>query len=71
MPHVPEERRHTNVIILWEVATFRVREKRDGAMRAAYAAGGGTNFCLSGVTRLIRAEILKNEKFQDASTNEK
>lgn len=39
-------------------------------MKAAFAADGGTNFCLSGVTMLLRAEILKSEEFQEAFTKE-
>lgn len=39
-------------------------------MKAAYAADGGINFCVSGVTILLRAEILRDPAFQHAFTND-
>jgi hypothetical protein len=39
-------------------------------MKAAFAADGGTNFSVSGVTMLLRGEILRDAVFQNAFTRD-
>lgn len=39
-------------------------------MKSAHAADGGINFCVSGVTMLLRARILRDPAFQHAFTND-
>ncbi|EXJ95247.1 hypothetical protein A1O1_00367 [Capronia coronata CBS 617.96] len=60
----------SNIITPWEVAAIRLRGKRHGSMKSAYAADGGINFCVSGVTMLLRGEILRDPEFQHAFTND-
>ncbi|KAI1867435.1 hypothetical protein JX265_007237 [Neoarthrinium moseri] len=68
--YIPEHRRRPEIITHWEVAAFRMRERRDGGMKCAFAADGGINFCVSGVTMLLRSEILRDSEFQDAFSKE-
>ncbi|KAI1413155.1 glycosyltransferase family 2 protein [Hypoxylon sp. FL1857] len=62
--HIPEERRDPEVITPWEVAALRIRHRRGPGMAAFYAADRSTNFTVSGLTMLIRAEIVKDPYFQ-------
>ncbi|KAI1079041.1 hypothetical protein F5B20DRAFT_591037 [Whalleya microplaca] len=62
--YVPEERRDGKVITAWEVAALRSRQRRGAASAAAFMADGGINFTMSGLTMLLRAEILKDPFFQ-------
>ncbi|KAI0596496.1 hypothetical protein F4775DRAFT_564801 [Biscogniauxia sp. FL1348] len=68
--YVPEERKDPAIITPWEVAALRIRSKRGRSMKAAFTADGGINFCVSGVTMLLRSEILKDAAFQHAFTND-
>ncbi|EHY57955.1 hypothetical protein ABEF92_002106 [Exophiala dermatitidis] len=56
----------STAITPWEVAAIRLRGTRHGSMKSAYATDGGINFCVSGVTMLVRGEILRDHEFQDA-----
>ncbi|OAL19341.1 hypothetical protein AYO22_09885 [Fonsecaea multimorphosa] len=58
------------IITPWEVAALRLRGKRHGSMKSAYAADGGINFCVSGVTALLRSEIALDPPFQRAFGND-
>ncbi|KAI8961921.1 glycosyltransferase family 2 protein [Daldinia sp. FL1419] len=62
--YVPEERRKSHVITGWEVAALRIRQRRETGMAAFYAADRSTNFTVSGLTMLLRAEIIKDSYFQ-------
>ncbi|KAK7943898.1 glycosyl transferase family 2 [Apiospora aurea] len=55
------KRRDPSVVTPWEVAALRLRATRHARMRAAYAADGGVNFCVSGVTMLARAAMLRDD----------
>lgn len=68
--YIPATRKSSAVITPWEVAAIRLRGKRHGSMQAAYASDGGINFCVSGVTMLLRGEILRDPEFQAAFTND-
>ncbi len=68
--YVPSERKHGQIITPWEVAAVRIRQRRGRSMRGAFAADGGTNFTVSGLTMLLRAEILKDPEFQQEFTND-
>ncbi|KAK8085787.1 glycosyltransferase family 2 [Apiospora hydei] len=59
--YLPPERRDPSVVTPWEVAALRLRANRHARMRAAYAADGGINFCVSGATMLARAAILRDD----------
>ncbi|KAK8044078.1 N-acetylglucosaminyltransferase, partial [Apiospora rasikravindrae] len=43
------------------LTALRLRATRHARMKAAYAADGGINFCVSGVTMLARARILRDD----------
>ncbi|KAI0001238.1 hypothetical protein F4779DRAFT_631128 [Xylariaceae sp. FL0662B] len=62
--YVPPERQNGRSITPWEVAALRIRQRRGGSMKAAYVADGATNFTVSGLTMLVRAEIVKDPSFQ-------
>ncbi|KAI1498751.1 hypothetical protein F5X99DRAFT_431517 [Biscogniauxia marginata] len=66
----PGRAKGPEIITPWEVAALRIRQKRGRSMKAAFAADGGINFCVSGVTMLLRAEILKDPEFQHAFTHD-
>ena len=68
--YLPPSRKHPDIVTAWEMAAIRLRGKRHGSMKAAYTADGGINFCVSGVTMLLRAEILRDPVFQHAFTND-
>ncbi|KAK5325846.1 hypothetical protein LTR93_004067 [Exophiala xenobiotica] len=68
--YLPEERKCPDLITPWEVAAIRLRSKRHDSMKSAHAADGGINFCVSGVTMLLRAEILRDPAFQHAFTTD-
>ncbi|KAI0853411.1 glycosyltransferase family 2 protein [Daldinia vernicosa] len=68
--HVPKERQNSEVITGWEVAALRIRQRRENGMAAFYAADGSTNFTVSGLTMLLRAEIVKDPYFQHLFTND-
>ncbi|KAI1799749.1 glycosyltransferase family 2 protein [Daldinia bambusicola] len=68
--YVPPERQNPKVISGWEVAALRIRQRRENGMAAFYAADGSTNFTVSGLTMLLRAEIVKDPYFQFLFTND-
>lgn len=68
--YLPEDRQNSKTISAWEVAAIRLRGKRHDSMQSAYAADGGINFCVSGVTMLFRGEIVRDPAFQQAFTND-
>lgn len=68
--YVPVDRRNGDVITPWEVAAVRIRQKRGRSMKGAFAADGGTNFTVSGLTMLLRGEILRDPEFQHAFTHD-
>ena len=68
--YVPKDRQHSNVITPWEVAAIRIRQKRGRNMAAAFMADGGTNFTVSGLTMLLRGEILRDPVFQRRFRND-
>ncbi|KAI1405377.1 glycosyltransferase family 2 protein [Hypoxylon fuscum] len=61
---VPAERQNYNVITGWEVAALRIRQRRRAGMRAFWAADRSTNFTVSGLTMLLRTEIVQDPYFQ-------
>lgn len=68
--YVPADRQHGHIITPWEVAGLRIRQKRGRSMAGAFAADGGTNFTVSGLTMLLYGEILRDSAFQHAFTND-
>lgn len=68
--YIPPCRRREDVITGWEVAAMRIRQKRGRSMKGAFAADGGTNFTVSGLTMLLRGEILRDAVFQHAFTHD-
>lgn len=68
--YIPADRQHGHIITPWEVAALRIRQKRGRSMAGAFAADGGTNFTVSGLTMLLRGEILRDSAFQHAFTND-
>jgi len=58
------------VVTPWEVAAIRLRNKRYNNVKAAHSADGGVNFCVSSATMILRAEILRDPKFQYAFTHD-
>ncbi|KAK8115571.1 glycosyltransferase family 2 [Apiospora sp. TS-2023a] len=70
--YLPADRRDPNVVTPWEIAALRLRANRHATMKAAYAADGGINFCVSGVTMLARACMLRDDPlFRFAFVNER
>ncbi|KAK8040295.1 hypothetical protein PG991_000083 [Apiospora marii] len=59
--YLPPDRRDPATITPWEVAALRLRANRHARMKAAYVADGGINFCVSGVTMLARARMLRDD----------
>ncbi|KAI2469800.1 glycosyltransferase family 2 protein [Annulohypoxylon bovei var. microspora] len=68
--YVPKERQDSKVITPWEVAALRIRSRRAPGMAAFYAADRSTNFTISGLTMLLRAEIVKDPYFQYIFTHD-
>ncbi|KAI0377679.1 glycosyltransferase family 2 protein [Hypomontagnella monticulosa] len=68
--YVPEDRQDPNVITPWEVAALRIRSRRWLGNRAFFAADQSTNFTVSGLTMLLRAEIVKDPYFQHLFTHD-
>ncbi|KAI6080849.1 glycosyltransferase family 2 protein [Hypoxylon rubiginosum] len=68
--YIPYERQRSEIITGWEVAALRTRSKRRGGNRAFFAADGSTNFTVSGLTMLLRTEIVKDPYFQHLFTND-
>ncbi|KAL2440861.1 hypothetical protein ABEF95_007654 [Exophiala dermatitidis] len=68
--YLPNHRKSNSTITPWEVAAIRLRGTRHGSMKSAYATDGGINFCVSGVTMLLRGEILRDPEFQYALTHD-
>ncbi|KAI1091594.1 glycosyltransferase family 2 protein [Rostrohypoxylon terebratum] len=68
--YVPKDRQHPNVITPWEVAALRIRSRRALGMAAFFAADRSTNFTISGLTMLVRAEIVKDPYFQYLFTHD-
>ncbi|KAI1763564.1 hypothetical protein GGR53DRAFT_362809 [Hypoxylon sp. FL1150] len=68
--YIPEERQRSDVITGWEVAALRTRSKRRAGNRAFFEADGSTNFTVSGLTMLLRAEIVKDPYFQHHFIND-
>ncbi|KAH0842610.1 hypothetical protein FOPE_07652 [Fonsecaea pedrosoi] len=68
--YLPLKRQYPGTIMPWEVAAIRLRGKRLGSMKSAYAADGGINFCVSDVTALLRSEIARDPAFQSAFAND-
>ncbi|KAI1771173.1 glycosyltransferase family 2 protein [Hypoxylon cercidicola] len=62
--YIPQERQRSDVITGWEVAALRTRARRRGGNRAFFAADGSTNFTVSGLTMLLRTEIVQDPYFQ-------
>ncbi|KAI0169359.1 glycosyltransferase family 2 protein [Hypoxylon sp. FL1284] len=62
--YVPEERQNPDVITPWEVAALRTRSRRRNGTKAFFVADGSTNFTVSGLTMLLRAEIVRDPYFQ-------
>ncbi|KAH9900458.1 hypothetical protein F4778DRAFT_739038 [Xylariomycetidae sp. FL2044] len=69
--YIPRERQDPAVISPWEVAALRIRHRRIGSTKGAFAADGGINFSVSGLTMLLRAEIVRSPDFQRAFTTER
>ncbi|KAK8054317.1 glycosyltransferase family 2 [Apiospora saccharicola] len=70
--YLPPDRRDPTIVSPWEVAALRLRANRHATMKAAYAADGGINFCVSGVTMLARAAMLRDDPlFRFAFVNER
>ncbi|KAL7620516.1 hypothetical protein AAE478_009511 [Parahypoxylon ruwenzoriense] len=68
--YVPEERQNRKVITSWEAAALRIRSRRGPGMAGFFAADGSTNFTISGLTMLLRAEIVKDAYFQFLFTHD-
>ncbi|KAI0882316.1 glycosyltransferase family 2 protein [Annulohypoxylon maeteangense] len=68
--YVPEERQNSNIITPWEVAALRTRSRRGPGMAEFYAADGSTNFTVSGLTMLLRGEIVRDPYFQYLFTHD-
>ncbi|KAI2605539.1 glycosyltransferase family 2 protein [Hypoxylon sp. NC1633] len=68
--YVPDERKNSKVITPWEVAALRIRSRRGPGMRAFFVADKSTNFTVSGLTMLLRAEIVKDPYFQHLFTHD-
>ncbi|KAI1383879.1 uncharacterized protein F4822DRAFT_440124 [Hypoxylon trugodes] len=68
--YVPTDRQHPDVITPWEVAALRIRSKREPGMKAFFMADRSTNFTVSGLTMLLRAEIVKDPYFQFLFTHD-
>ncbi|EXJ59352.1 uncharacterized protein A1O5_12233 [Cladophialophora psammophila CBS 110553] len=68
--YLPSKRKNPDIITPWEVAAIRLRSKRHGSMKCAYEADGGINFCVSGVTALLRSEIARDPALQSAFGND-
>ncbi|KAI0150051.1 glycosyltransferase family 2 protein [Hypoxylon sp. NC0597] len=68
--YVPEERQNPNIITPWEVAALRIRQRRGPGMAAFFAADRSTNFTVSGLTMLLRAELVKDPYFQFLFTDD-
>ncbi|OTB03002.1 glycosyltransferase family 2 protein [Hypoxylon sp. CI-4A] len=68
--YIPKERQNPNVITPWEVAALRIRQRRGPGMQAFFAADGSTNFTVSGLTMLLRTEIVKDPYFQFLFTHD-
>ncbi|KAI1209273.1 glycosyltransferase family 2 protein [Annulohypoxylon truncatum] len=68
--YVPNDRQNSNVITPWEVAALRIRSRRAPGMAAFFAADESTNFTVSGLTMLLRAEIVKDPYFQYLFTHD-
>ncbi|KAI1455792.1 glycosyltransferase family 2 protein [Annulohypoxylon moriforme] len=68
--YVPQNRQRSNVITPWEVAALRIRSRRAPGMAAFYAADGSTNFTVSGLTMLLRGEIVRDPYFQYLFTHD-
>ncbi|OTA97094.1 glycosyltransferase family 2 protein [Hypoxylon sp. CO27-5] len=62
--YVPPERQNSSIITPWEVAALRIRHRRGPGMAAFFASDRSTNFTVSGLTMLLRAEIVKDPYFQ-------
>ncbi|KAI1375313.1 glycosyltransferase family 2 protein [Hypoxylon crocopeplum] len=62
--YVPKNRQHPRIITPWEVAALRIRSRRAPGMKAFFVADGSTNFTVSGLTMLLRTEIVRDSQFQ-------
>ncbi|KAI1101054.1 glycosyltransferase family 2 protein [Jackrogersella minutella] len=68
--YVPDERQDSKIITPWEVAALRIRSRRGPGMAAFFAHDRSTNFTVSGLTMLLRAEIVKDPYFQYLFTHD-
>ncbi|KAI2630222.1 glycosyltransferase family 2 protein [Hypomontagnella submonticulosa] len=68
--YVPEDRQNSSAITPWEVAALRIRSRRAPGMKAFFVADQSTNFTVSGLTMLLRAEIVKDPYFQHLFTHD-
>ncbi|KAK9775275.1 putative Glycosyltransferase 2-like domain-containing protein [Seiridium cardinale] len=67
--YIPRERRETDIVTPWEAAGAKYLFGGRGGGPAVYAAARWT-WCLAGCTSLVRADIIKDERFLEEFTNE-